>query len=99
MSIDLARTPLIPPPPGVTPNFVNPESRADSFVIGTAICTSFLLPIVLMRLYLRLWINRSFAVDDGQLSSVAFWFLLIHNSCLYSRNGTQYHGALAVRTV
>ena len=88
MSIDLAHTPTIPPPPGVTPDFVNPQSRANSFVIGSAICTSFLLTIVLMRIYSRLWISRSFAVDDGQLPFVTFWFLLIYNSCLYSRNST-----------
>lgn len=68
MSIDYAHIPAMPPPPGVTSNFVNPKSRANVFIASSAVCLSLMLPIVIMRLFSRIWINRSFAVDDGQLS-------------------------------
>ena len=67
MAIDYAHVPVVPPPPGVTSNFVNPESRAKYYVAIIATCLPLMLPIVVMRLYLRLWNSRSFAVDDGQL--------------------------------
>ena len=72
MSIDYAHTPALPPPPGVTPNFVDPESQANLFVSVTAVCIALMLPIVIMRLYSRVCITRSFAIDDGPLFYARF---------------------------
>ena len=55
----------IPPPPGVTPNFVNPEHRGKEIVtlgiLGMVCSTLFLL----MRIYTKSRINRAFASEDG----------------------------------
>lgn len=55
----------IPPPPGVTPNFVDPEQKGKQIVVlgilGLVCSTLFLL----MRIYTKLRINRAFASEDG----------------------------------
>lgn len=56
---------LVPPPPGVTANFVNPEQGGKHVVVlglvGIPISTLFLA----MRLYTKARINRSFGSEDG----------------------------------
>lgn len=64
--MDLAKIPLLPPPPGVTPNFVNPESRCSVLIIVSTICLALLLLFVTLRLYSRIWIARAFGLDDGK---------------------------------
>lgn len=55
----------IPPPPGVTPNFVNPEQKGEEIItlgiLGIVCSTLFLL----MRIYTKLRINRAFKSEDG----------------------------------
>lgn len=55
----------IPPPPGVTPNFVNPEHKGKEIIVlgilGIVCSTLFLL----MRIYTKIRINRSFKSEDG----------------------------------
>ncbi|KAI9793317.1 MAG: hypothetical protein M1833_000762 [Piccolia ochrophora] len=55
---------MIPPPPGITPNFVDPPSIAYRlivlFVVGTFISTSF----IIMRLYTKARIIRAFGAED-----------------------------------
>jgi len=67
--LDLAHTPAGVPPPGVIPNFAHPKSQGYILIIVTAICYSLMLPIVILRVYCRNWINRSFGLDDGKLAS------------------------------
>jgi hypothetical protein len=65
-TMDLAKIPVLPPPLGVMPNFVNPENRASILIIISTIFLALLLPFVVLRLYTRIWITRTFGLDDGK---------------------------------
>lgn len=67
----LENIPVYPPPPGVTPNFVDPVNRAPIFVAFTAICLAIMWPIFLVRLYTKTWVLRSFGWDDGSQTTYA----------------------------
>lgn len=59
---------VVPPPPGVTPNFVNPERKywtANHAIVitGLGISTSFLA----MRLFTKIHVQRNFGFDDGMV--------------------------------
>jgi hypothetical protein len=58
-------TPLQLPPTGVNSNFENPETRAPLVIALTVVCLVLMWPTFLMRLYTKLWIMRSFGLDDG----------------------------------
>lgn len=55
----------IPPPPGVTQNFVNPERKGEEIyylgIVGMIFSTLFLI----LRIYTKLRINRQFGSEDG----------------------------------
>lgn len=56
--------PVATPPPGVTPNFINPPSRSH---VAVAVCTVSLVVtfiFVVVRVYTRLRITCSFGYDD-----------------------------------
>ncbi|KAI9883549.1 MAG: hypothetical protein M1823_004691 [Watsoniomyces obsoletus] len=55
---------LVPPPPGVIPNFVNPESVYGRVMTAELITLGFALPFVLMRIYTRFFITRAVGWDD-----------------------------------
>lgn len=60
----LAKYPLASPPPGVIPNFVNPESHAYQLIITVAVCLAFVVIAVSMRLYTKQFITKSMGWDD-----------------------------------
>ncbi|KAI1135576.1 hypothetical protein F5Y05DRAFT_421263 [Hypoxylon sp. FL0543] len=60
----LDTTPSIPPPPGRTPNFINPESRSFQLYILIAFLSALVVVTVSLRLYTRLRITHSFGADD-----------------------------------
>ncbi|KAM7190410.1 hypothetical protein V8F33_009526 [Rhypophila sp. PSN 637] len=62
--MDIWATPLMRPPPGVVPNFVNPESRAYLIRTGMGSSLAVMLLFVGLRLYTRGRLTRSFGVDD-----------------------------------
>lgn len=72
--IDLSKLPpeaydLIPtqmPPDGVISNFANPESQAHIAAISIYITLPLMLIVSAMRIYVWLYIGRSFGVDDRQ---------------------------------
>ena len=63
--------PALKPPPGVIPNFVNPPSQAYVTVVVLAICLAITTPVVLLRIYVRHFINRRLWWDDCKLSTHA----------------------------
>ena len=67
--MDQAHTPVSAPPPGMTSNLVNPETTGYVLIIVISICYSLMLPVVALRVYARCWVNRSFALDDGECPS------------------------------
>ncbi|KAI2464613.1 hypothetical protein F4781DRAFT_439417 [Annulohypoxylon bovei var. microspora] len=60
----LDSTPARPPPPGRESNFTNPESRCYELIIPIAVFTALNVILVLLRIYSRLRITRSFGADD-----------------------------------
>ncbi|KAH8748435.1 hypothetical protein F5883DRAFT_239441 [Diaporthe sp. PMI_573] len=70
-------TGILPPPPGVRPNFKHPESIGYLLVIVTAVFLPFASLVVILRLYTRRVIVRAIGYDDytiilGWFFSVAF---------------------------
>ncbi len=58
------RVPAFDPPPGVAPNFNNPESRMQGLVV-TAVCFTVIAGIcVCLRMYTRIFLTRSVGWDD-----------------------------------
>ncbi|MCJ1266643.1 hypothetical protein MMC22_006528 [Lobaria immixta] len=53
-----------PPPPGVTSNFDNPESRAYETVIVFTIYLTIMMSIFLLRIYSKIFVTRSLGWDD-----------------------------------
>ncbi|KAI0099088.1 hypothetical protein GGR51DRAFT_576464 [Nemania sp. FL0031] len=62
--MDLATTPVRPPPPGRMSNLTHPESRSYQLYILIAVLTALVVVIISLRLYTRLRITRSFGMDD-----------------------------------
>ncbi|KAK7699612.1 hypothetical protein SLS64_011566 [Diaporthe eres] len=57
------------PPPGVTPDFDNPDNYKHQNIILHSVVLSFATVAVLVRLYTRAVVKRSFGIDD--------WFALL----------------------
>ena len=57
---------MMPPPAGVTPNLVNPESVGWKLVLASVLCPVFAILFWLLRLYTSRFIVRKFWVDDSQ---------------------------------
>lgn len=55
---------VIPPPPGLEANFVNPPSQMTGNIILHSVCLSLVTLTVAVRLYTRKHINRGLSVDD-----------------------------------
>lgn len=58
---------VVPPPPGVTQDFVNPPIAAANapILVGIGVTVAGLL--VVMRLYTKVYLLRKFGVEDGML--------------------------------
>ena len=57
-------TPMAAPPPGVIPNFVNPDSRGGETIVTVTICLALMVPFFVMRIYSRAFVTRSLGWDD-----------------------------------
>lgn len=71
--LDPALLELIPahlPPEGVTPNFVDPESRAHIVSIVTYLTLPLMLVFVALRIFTRIYISRTLGADDGKYLGV-----------------------------
>ena len=85
--ISLSQIPSLPPPPGVTPNFVDPQSRAWIVLTSGIICLVFIAPISLLRFYVNLWIKSSFKMEDGGYHQPFITFQLTKGSCFCTCDG------------
>jgi hypothetical protein len=55
---------VIPPPPGITPNFANPPSRAHAIITVHIVCTILSTLFTILRSYTAFFITRHVKVDD-----------------------------------
>ncbi|KAI0842711.1 hypothetical protein F5Y06DRAFT_133585 [Hypoxylon sp. FL0890] len=63
-ALDSSLIPGMTPPPGVTPNFVDPESVAPACRIITGVSLAMMYCFLVLRVYTRIWVTRSFGIDD-----------------------------------
>lgn len=63
--------PALPPPPGVTSNFVNPAFNGNQIVIVGIIFPILMLPFLGARLYAKYSLIKKFHCDDCKSSSQA----------------------------
>lgn len=76
--MDMSKTPAAPPPPGVTPNFDNPEgSEYEIYSISIALCLTATLTLM-GRLYTRAVILRAVGLDDCKCCQ--WWDRSVHGT-------------------
>ena len=63
-------TPVIPAPPGIDYNFVNPDSQRAAIIVTAALMISFTTFFVGLRLYINATVNRVLKADDCKTASV-----------------------------
>lgn len=83
---ELSRTPALPPPDGVLSNFIDPPSRANSYIIVNSIALALMILCVSLRLYAKIWIIRSPGWDDGKYNPQSIEFELNFLSHLHCGN-------------
>lgn len=69
-------TPALPPPPGQTSNFANPVSCGTKFIVVHCVFLPLAIVAVIVRTWTRLFIVRSFRVDDCTWLQVSGLFVL-----------------------
>ncbi|KAI1151319.1 hypothetical protein F4825DRAFT_477281 [Nemania diffusa] len=88
---NLDTTPSVPPPPGRTSNFIDPESRSYQLYNLIAFLSALVFVTVSLRLYTRLKITRSFGVDDllwipgGGILGIHLWDAPVSHSIQYQK--------------
>ena len=61
----LANTPVEPPPPGETSNFVDPESKAGSVTAALVVVLALMTFVLGARLYGKIRIVKKMGLDDA----------------------------------
>ena len=67
--VDLDTTPLRAPPPGVKPNFTNPESRGSEYKFLYVFILVVSAAFTFLRMYTRIWVTRCVGADDCEFVS------------------------------
>lgn len=67
LTIKSERVGIVPPPPGVTPNFTNPESRGYLIVIASIVLLVLSTTVLLLRLYSRRFLVHAVNFSDCML--------------------------------
>ncbi len=55
------------PPPGLIPNFTNPETRVSRIDVSAAVCLPLIIIFASFRLYAKAFIVKKRTWDDGML--------------------------------
>lgn len=62
--MDLSKTPLLPPPPDVSSNFINPTSRGDVYIGVGATFLALMFSFIVLRMWTKVVIMKSTGWDD-----------------------------------
>ncbi|RKK11523.1 hypothetical protein BFJ70_g17282 [Fusarium oxysporum] len=91
-STDSSTVGAYPSPPGVVPNFMNPESIASRVVLAAALSPVFTIPIVLLRLYTSHFIIKCWHLDDFSIT-ISLMFAMGYSivNIVQTRNGVGVH--------
>ncbi len=57
---------VLPPPPGVTPNFEHPASQGHYLSLTSVVCVVIAAIFVFARLWVKLVVSRAPGWDDGE---------------------------------
>jgi hypothetical protein len=60
-----ASYPAIPPPPGVIPNFVDPENQNLPLFAVASLLLGIMTLFMLNRVYVKTFIVKKYSLDDG----------------------------------
>ncbi|KAI9749034.1 MAG: hypothetical protein M1815_002773 [Lichina confinis] len=87
--IDLDTTPLRAPPPGVKPNFTNPESRGSEYKFLYVFILVVSAAFTFLRMYTRIWVTRCVGADDwvaaaGLVNYAVYLLYIPTNVCIKS---------------
>lgn len=69
---DPSAIPLAEPPPGVTPNFVNPYCRVWELYITYALFLAITTLVVILRIYTKVFVIRQKTADDCDTPNSGF---------------------------
>lgn len=83
----LTQIPTSAPPHGVSSNFRNPVSQAKAIKGITTILMVLMSLSFVMRMYSRLWIKRTFKMDDCKSFPIIFGIHLRSHSCVFISRG------------
>lgn len=61
---DPSNTPALAPPPGVTSNFVNPESLLTYVIVTIALCLTLTTVTIGLRIFTKVHIAKAMHWDD-----------------------------------
>jgi len=64
---DIGDMPAGVPPPGVIPNFTDPETRVSRIDVSAAVCLPLIIIFASFRLYAKAFIVKKRTWDDGML--------------------------------
>ena len=64
---ELLNGPAGSPPPGITPNFEDPANLNKAVILTLTLCLTFATLAMLMRIYTKLFLIRSWDYEDCEL--------------------------------
>ena len=62
--VPLNQIPGLQPPPGVVPNFINPESYQSTIIATLTVCLATATLFTILRLYSKVFVIKSIALED-----------------------------------
>ena len=75
--------PALSAPPGVIPNFTNPEDIGPRLIVSGAILLTFVIIALASRAYTKLCIIRKISLDDLTISLAAMCAIASYTLCVY----------------
>ena len=87
-AVEIAQMPAATPPPGVTPNLVDPYSNGPVAIAICSILIFMMLVFVSIRLYVKLKIVQKLTPDDCKYSVYLYRFPANYDRYLHYCDGT-----------
>ncbi|QSZ32014.1 hypothetical protein DSL72_001583 [Monilinia vaccinii-corymbosi] len=79
----LGSTPAIPPPEGVTSNFVHPHSKGSTQITVTSAILGIMLLFFINRLYVKALLTKKVTWDDGTITLGMFGCVAYYVACIW----------------
>lgn len=68
INLDYSQMPSLAPPPGITPNFIDPPTMAPTSRILTGLTLAIMYCFLTLRVYTRVWVTCNFGIEDCKFS-------------------------------